>query len=241
MVNTKDSIINCLFNKYSLKQKDKKILKKIILPIIKHPEFQKRLTSVYPHHGSITLGEHIIEDAILTYQLSKKYMKKCSNYQTDLAIKIAMFHDLYTIPWQNNKDSHVKHFFHKHGFRHPIEAVINSINWYPEYFKSKNASRIIIDGILHHMYPLPVMFINFNKIDFYELKNKDLYNKLSKEQQDIIEDSLKRKRIGSISICRSKYIEGRIMAKADRKVSRSQIKDLASLKSLFTGHNKKIK
>lgn len=241
MVNTNDSIINCLFNKYSLKQKDKKQLKRIILPIIKHPEFQKRLTSVYPHHGSITLGEHIIEDAVLTYQLSKKYMKKCSNYQIDLAIKIAMFHDLYTIPWQNNIDSHVRYFFHKHGFRHPIEAVINSINWYPEYFKNKNDSRIIIDGILHHMYPLPVMFINFNKIDFYELKNKDLYNKLSKEQQDIIEDSLKRKRIGSISICRSKYIEGRIMAKADRIVSRKQIRDLASLKSLITGHNKKIK
>ena len=232
----KDFIVDNLLNKYSLKNKEKKKLKKIILPITSHLEFQKRMTSLFPHHGNITLGEHIIEDAILTYELSKN-----KNIRVDLAVRIALFHDLYTIPYQNNKEAHVKHFFHKHGFRHPVEAVINAINWYPEYFNNLNDSKIIIDGILHHMYPLPVMRISDKKIDYYEIKNINLYHNISSEHRDMLIDSLNRNKIGSISISKSKYIEGRIMAKADKIVSRRQIKDFQSVKSLLTGHNKNIK
>ncbi len=226
---------NNLIKKYSLSQKDKKEFEKIVLPIIKHPEFQKRMGNSFCHHGNITLGEHIIEDSIVTYLLSKKK----DDIKLDLALKISMFHDLYTIPWQNNPEAKVKHFFHKHGFRHPIEGVINAINWYPEYFNDKKESEIIIDGILHHMFPLPVL--SCKKItDSLELQNYMLYQGLSKDYQDIILKSLKRKKIGSISISRSKYIEGKTMAKADRKVSRKQIRDFSSMKSLLTGHNKKL-
>ena len=232
----KDFIVDNLLSKYSLEKDDKRIFKKIIKPIINHNEFKKRLTSEFPHHGNITLGEHIIEDAILTYKLSKK-----KNIRVDLAVKIALFHDLYTIPWQNNKEAHVKHFFHKHGFRHPVEAVINAINWYPDYFNDEIDSKIIIDGILHHMFPLPVMRLKLNKLDYCELKNMNLYYNISNKHQLLILESLNRKRIGPVSLSRSKYPEGKIMSKADRKVSRGQIKDLSTAKSLLTGHNKKVK
>ena len=230
-----DEII--IFNKkcdeYNLSDSDKEYLKKIVLPIISHPNFKKRMSSEFMHHGSITLGEHILDDAILTYKLAKNKKK---NYKLDLAVKIAMFHDLYTIPWQNNKEAKVNHFFDKHGFRHPIEAVINSISWYEDIFND-NDSPILIDGILHHMFPLPVRYLN----DKTELKNRELYDKLDDKYKDIINNSLKRKKIGPISFSRSKYREGRVMAKADRIISRKQIKDFSSAKALITGHNKKIK
>ena len=230
-----NDIINKLYNKYDLNKNDEEYLNSIILPIINNINFKRRMTKDFLHHGCITLGEHIIEDTILTYVLSKKKIK--TNYRMDLAIKISMLHDLYTVPWQNNNETKVKHFFNKHGFRHPIEAVINSINWYPDLFKNDDDSKIIIDGILHHMFPLPVRYLK-NDV---ELKNKDLYNKLDNNYKEIIDNSLKRKKLGILSFSRSKYLEGKIMAKADRIVSRKQIKDFSSFKSLITGYNKKIK
>lgn len=230
-------VFNDICDKYQIDSEDRDYLKKYVFPIISNSNFITRITDEFPHHGNITLGEHIIEDTVLTYLLSKKYLKrkKIDNYRLDLAIKIALLHDLYTIPWQNNKEAKVKHFFNKHGFRHPIEAVINSINWYPELFNSDD-SVIIIDGVLHHMFPLPVKRLN-NKT---ELKNQELYDNLDDSYKVIINKSLQRKKLGPLSFSRSIYMEGRIMAKADRKVSRKQIKDFSSFKSLITGHNKKI-
>lgn len=232
-----EELFDRICNKYHLNNEDKDYIKEIIWPIINDDNFQIRLTNKFPHHGVITLGEHIIEDVVMTYILSKKYVnkKKDNNYKIDLAIKIALLHDLYTLPWQNNKEAKVKHFFDKHGFRHPVEAVINSLNWYPDLF-DEESSFVIIDGILHHMNPLPVRYLD-NKT---ELKNRELYDKLDNNYKMMINDSLKRKRIGKISLARSKSKEGKIMAKADRKVSRKQIKDFSSLKSLVTGRNKKI-
>ena len=156
-----------------------------------------------------------------------------------MVIKIALFHDLYTIPWQNNKKAHVKHFFNKHGFRHPIEAVINAINWYPDYFN--NDADIIIDGIIHHMFPLPVRSFKLKDVEKIELKNNYDFNKLDDVYQKMIINSIKRGKIGIISLARSKYQEGRIVSLADKKVSLRQIKDFASFKALFTGHNKSLK
>ncbi len=234
-------VLDNLLNKYNLNIEDRNYLKDIMIPIIDNPNFLKRLTSEYLHHSDITLGEHIIEDGILTYLLSKKKLKKKDNYRIDLAVKIAMLHDLYTIPWQNNKEAKVHHFFSKHGFRHPIEAVINSITWYPDLFNDYDDSKIIIDGIVHHMYPLPVRVLNEKKIDKIELKNMDNYHKLSSEYKDLLINSSKRNRIGVISFSKSKYLEGKVMSKADKKVSRKQIKNISSAKALLTGHNKKIK
>ena len=228
-------IIENIFKKYSLDNHDKEYLYSIILPIYNHPEFQKRMANNYFHHSSISLGEHLIEDATVTYILSKKYALK-NNYDIELAVKIALLHDLYAIPWQNNQLSKVDHFFNKHGFRHPIEACINAYSWYPNLFVNENDSVKIIDGIIHHMYPLPVRVFRGNM----ELKNIELVDSIPDNIKKIMINSTKRKRIGSISLSKSKYKEGRIMSKADKKVSRRQIKNYECFKALFTGKNKSI-
>ena len=229
--------MNRIFDKYNLNLYDKEYLIKIITPIIESPMFQKRMTNEFLHHGNITLGEHILEDTVVTYLLAKKN----KNINIDLAVKIAMMHDLYTIPWQNNRDAHVKCFFNKHGFRHPIEAAINSITWYPNFFKNDSDAKIIIDGIIHHMFPLPVRSFTKENIKKIELKNIDSFNSLDDIYQQMIIDSLKRGKIGGLSFSRSKYKEGRIMSLADRKVSLKQIKNFSSFIALLTGHNKSLK
>ena len=82
-------------------------------------------------------------------------MKKNNLLDLELAVKIAMMHDLYEEPWQNRHHK-VSNFFHLHGFRHPIEASINAAYWFKDEFRDIERARKIIDGIVHHMYPLPV-------------------------------------------------------------------------------------
>ena len=218
-------IIEYLFNKYNLNNEEKEEILKIILPIFEYEEFQRRMGNEFLHHSDITLGTHILEDTILTYKLAKKRFKKC-DINISLALKIAMIHDLYTNPWQNS-DVKIKGFFNKHGFRHPLEAIVNAIKWYPSLFESDSESEIIIDGVLHHMYPLPVRVLDTD-ID------------LDEKYKNMILKSLRHK-IGPVSFSRSKYIEGRIMSKADKKVSIREIKNFSSAKALVTGKNKSLK
>lgn len=230
--------IDGLMDSFNLNINEKNELYNIIYPIFIHPEFQKRMTKEYMHHGTITLGEHIIKDTITTYILCKKKCKK-RMINLDLALKISMMHDLYTFPWQNSKKKNS--FFYKHGFRHPVEACINATYWFPEYFKDIKSAEIIIDGIMHHMFPLPVSSVKNDELDKIELPNFDNFLKLDKDIQYIIIESMKRKRIACISFSRSLYYEGRIMSKADKKVALSEIKNFSSAKALLTGKNKKIK
>ena len=226
--------LNNILNKYNLSREEKKELLCMINPIFKHDEFQKRMTLKFPHHGNITLGEHILEDTVVTYLMCKNR----KNVNKLLAVRISMLHDLYTFSWQNNKENRVRKFCNKHGFRHPIEAVLNAIYWFPELFKDTEESKIIIDGILHHMYPLPVRVYDKNNM---ELKNINLLDKIPRELEKIIIDSLNRKKIRKLSFSKSIYLEGRIMSKADKKVSKGQIKNISTLTSLVTGHNKSLK
>lgn len=205
----------------------------IIKPIYEHSEFQRRLTKEFAHHGFITLGEHILEVAAYTYKISKNI--ECDKV---LAVQIAMMHDLYTLPWQNSKIK--KKFFNKHGFTHPIEAVINSINWFPELFIEPYKAEIIIDGIIHHMYPFGVRVFKNSKTNELELYNFKMLKNIKGKYKRMIEESTKRHKIGKISICKSKYIEGRLVKTCDKKVSIHQIKDFSELLSLVTGKNKKL-
>jgi hypothetical protein len=91
------------------------------------------------------------------------------------------------------------------------------------------------------MYTLTIRRIKENKIEKTELKHIDDYNNLSKNNKDILINSLNRKKVGILSFGRSKYQEGRIMSKADKKSSRKEIKNISSAKALLTGKNKKIK
>ena len=225
-----------LLDKY-LNKNEKEEFLNIIEPIVNHYEFQRRMTKKFPHHSDITLGMHILEVAILTYKKCKKLQLKNKKVDIKTAVYIAMMHDLYTVCWQNNNDANVKHFFNKHGFRHPLEATINSITWFNDLFNEQN-SEILIDGILHHMYPLPIRKVT-NNIDL-ELKNNKEYENLDIKYKEIIIKCTKRRSVFNISICKSKYIEGRIVSNCDKKVSFSQIKNIDSLTSLITGKNKSI-
>ena len=185
----------------------------------------------------------MLEDAIQTYIYSKKYLKnnKTTNYQIDISVKIALLHDLYTIPWQNNHHNKPAKFFNKHGFRHPIESVINAVSWYPELFKKQSDAKKIIDGIIHHMYPLPVSSLISLEENHLELNNFDKIKPISPLIKNMIIESSNRKKIKSISLSKSIYKEGRIMAKADKYISIKQMENIPAATSLITGRNKKIK
>lgn len=230
-----------IFKKYNLLLDEKDEIYSVIESIFLHDEFQKRMTSEFPHHGEITLGEHILEDTIVTYLLSKKHRNE-PTFEMEIALRIAMMHDLYELPWQNNPAADTKHFFNKHGFRHPIEAVINGNAWYPEIFEAKDDAEKIIDGVVHHMYPLPVTSFKDSLDNPLELKNFERVNLLDSTNKEILTNSSNRGKVGPVSLATSKYKEGRIMSNADKIVSMSNFKgaNINDLTALLTGNNKNL-
>ena len=231
--------INDLVNMHGFSLEDKEKFLSLIKPIVLHKEFMKRYNAQkYPHHGEVSLGKHIIEDAIITYLLVKA--KNEHNREIDFrnAVLIAMFHDLYEKPWQNAKRKK-KYKVNMHGFIHPIEAVVNAITWYPEYFQDDNAF-ILIDGIIHHMYPFPVRAIE-SAIEETEINNIEKFMELPDKFQKYIIASTNRMRIDKISLCKSVYEEGRVLSKADKIVSmRKDLKSFSSLLACVTGKNKAL-
>lgn len=215
--------IKKIFRRYKLTEKEMRYIWRIIKPIYCHEEFQKRMVDPFFHHQDITLGEHIIEDTIFVYKYCIK--KKQSQVVIRRAILIAMFHDLYVRPWmQKNKK---EYFINSHAFIHPIEAVVNSITWFPEYFVDLEDSKIIIDGILHHMYPCPV---RASSSLTWEIDNQELYDKLHDKYKRIILCSLNPCRFKNLSLRNSFYFEGRILSKVDKIITMR--KDLKGVKAL---------
>lgn len=234
-------ILYDLLNRYPLSNHGKEELLNMIYPIYMHDEFQRRMTKEYLHHNEKVLGQHILEDTITTYILSKK---ECQNpkYRLDLAVTIAMLHDLYSLPWQNNPEAKVEKFTNKHGFRHPIEAAINSLIWYPYLFTKEQETTKILDGIIHHMFPLPVARLIENESNSLELKNFKYMKNLNEHDKKILIDSSNRGSIGRLSFSPSIYAEGRIVNKADKLTSIMDFSgsNMVSIPSLLTGKNKKL-
>lgn len=209
-----DKIINTILDKYSFTSNERIEFKKMIYPIFISPNFQQRLKKNFPHHGKIPLGEHILCDAAVTYKLCQKNSYKKTNRK--LAVIIAMMHDLYTSPWKT-KNNKKRKFYNYHAFRHPLEAVINSISWYPEYFKNLDDAKIIIDGIIHHMFPLPVRRIDDCNL---QLEDKKLYEIIPNSLKNIIYKSSNNGIcIWHFSLSKPEYREGKLVSKADKRVS----------------------
>lgn len=189
----------------------------------------------FAHHDNISLGYHILNDAVVTFIISKK--KNMPEENLKIAVVIAMFHDLYEIPWQNS--GIIKSMLvNRHGFTHPIEGAINANTWYPQYFENSKKSEIIIDGIIHHMYPFPVRALDNTKA---ELNNDKKFEQLDPTIKNLIINSTLRFKIGHISLCPSKYVEGRIMSKADKYVSiYKDLKSFNGLKACITGKNENL-
>ncbi len=199
------------------------------------------MTPEFYHHDKITLGELILEDTIVTYILSKKYKDK-KDYDINVALKIAMFHDLYVYPWQNNPNNSESNFCNKHGFRHPNEAILNACMWFKEEFKNMKDSEKIVDGVLHHMYPFPVRKFDYASSNVMELKNYEMIKDIDSELIELMEESGNRSTIGDFSVALSKYKEGRIMNLSDKIVSISNLKgsNINGYKALITGKNKNL-
>lgn len=236
MNNSYEILIN-LFDKYDLLETERIEIYNIIKNIFLHKEFQRRFNNDFLHHGNTTLGEHILEDTIITYLLLSN--EKGKGIDTELALKISMMHDLYTNPWQNSKVKK-KSIYHLHGFSHPLEAAINSICWFKEEFKDDYKARILIDGIIHHMYPLPVLSYKESNDNELELNNYKLLKKISKKHKNMIFESSNRNKMGKLSLSPSYYIEGRIMARADKIASVKQLDCVCDATALVTGKNKKL-
>ena len=235
-----DEILYKMLDKYKLTIDEKDELLNIINFIYMHDEFQRRMTSEFYHHDRITLGEHILEDTIISYILVKKYKKQ--HIDLDVTCKIAMLHDLYTIPWQNNPDGKEKKFLNMHGFRHPIEAVINAVTWYPEIFESEDTKKII-DGVVHHMFPFPVLAYEDSDDNPLELKNFESTKNLDEVTKRILIESSNRGKIGRITFVPSMYPEGNIVSIADKMTSINNFKgsNLDALTALVTGKNRNLK
>lgn len=228
-------------NQYKLTGYNIRKLWNIIKPICYHKEFIKRCKAPFWHHDYSTLGDHIICDAIVTYKLItniKKKRKSLSFVNTKLAVYIAMFHDLYEEPWQNNLGFKNKALKNKHGFIHPIEACINAITWFPQIFEDEHDALIIIDGIIHHMFPLPVRAIDDKPL---ELNNQQKYEELPTRFKKIMQTSTTIGQLGPFSLRKSFYIEGVLMSKADKIVAiRKDIHSFRGLLALVTGNNKNL-
>lgn len=230
-----------LLDKHNLDNEEKEELLSIIMYIFNHDEFQRRMTKEFYHHDKITLGEHILEDTIVTYILSKK-LKDKKDYDINIAVKTAMFHDLYVYPWQNNPSNVEKRFCNKHGFRHPNEAIVNAITWFKDDFRDLEKSKKIIDGVIHHMYPFPVTKFDISSYDLMELNNFNMIGSFDKDIIDILMESGNRFTVGDFSIALSKYKEGQIMNLSDKIVSISNLKgsNINGYKALITGKNKNL-
>ena len=224
---------------YKLSSYDTRRLWKIIEPIANHPEFEKRCNGPYFHHDVKMLGDHILCDAIVTFKLVIKLKKNNVNMQNisiENAVVIAMFHDLYELPWQNLNAKKIMR--NKHGFVHPIEAITNAITWFPKYFETKEKAFIIIDGVIHHMFPLAVRAIDNSDM---ELNNRKKYDKLPQKYKDMIKLSTDIGKIGHYSLRKSMFIEGRIMSRADKIVAfRKDIGSFNGYLALISGKNKNI-
>lgn len=205
-------ILKDIFRRYKLQEKEMRYIWKIIKPIYLHEEFQKRMKDPFFHHHDITLGEHILGDTILAYKSCQR--KELSEVITKRTILISMFHDLYVLPWMNTSSK--KYFINYHAFTHPIEAIVNAITWFPKYFEDLEDSKVIIDGVLHHMYPCPVRTINSIEL---ELNNQQLYENLEDKYKRIIDKSLKNDILKNMSLRNSFYIEGRIVSKVDKIIT----------------------
>lgn len=113
---------------------------KIVKPILKNEEFQKRKT--YLHHGNISVYQHSLKVSKLSYYVAKKL--KCDYKSAAIG---GLLHDFYPNPWQENQIK--KTFFKKHGFVHAHEAKINSKKYFPDLM-----NKTIENIIERHMFPL---------------------------------------------------------------------------------------
>lgn len=224
------SEVKAIFDYYKLTEEEKYLYSQIAKPIIENYEFQKRLSKEFKHHGDETLGMHIITDSILAYKLTRGILARRSDAKLspEDTLIMSLFHDLYTFPWQNAvKKSKV---IDRHWYVHPIEAALNSMEWFPEYFCCESEEKYV-DGIVHHMYPVPV-----RKIDGENIELNNAYLLANERYFELLKNST-RSFLDGVSLRPANSEEGRILCYADKLAAFHEVKDVRSAIICFTGKN----
>lgn len=113
----------------------------IIATILENEEFKKRKS--FRHHGEISVYEHSLKVALLSYKIGSKF-----KYLDINSILVgSLLHDFYFRDWQSYKEK--RPFLKKHGFVHAKEALENSEIYFPDLMNDKTRNII-----LRHMFPL---------------------------------------------------------------------------------------
>ena len=132
---------------------------KIVKPILKHKEFQKR--RLFIHHENESLWTHSIKVSFNAYRYAKKH--NINTYNCAIA---GLLHDFYTSAWQyseqleklNKKyrynfiNGKKKKISEMHAFTHPKEALDNSKKYFKKYLNKE-----IENTIVTHMFPLSLL------------------------------------------------------------------------------------
>ena len=90
------------------------------------------------------------------------------------------------------------------------------------------------------MYPLAVPVLTGFDTNEIELKNYDKVKKIDNELLEQIIYSTNRGRIIKLSLCKSRYKEGRIVSNSDTLVSINNYESLKGVPALISGVNKNI-
>lgn len=114
---------------------------KIVASILENEEFKKR--KYYHHHGEISVYEHSLKVAMLSYKIGGMFKK----IDINSIIVGSLLHDFYFKDWQSYKEK--RPFLKKHGFVHAKEALENSEIYFPNLMNDKTRNII-----LRHMFPL---------------------------------------------------------------------------------------
>lgn len=114
----------------------------IAKPVINSYEFQRRVD--FPHHGKESVVEHSIKVASMSYKIARYF-----NINETNAVLASLMHDMYSTPWQNQKNT--GGLLNAHGFVHARIALNNCKKYYPDLM-----NEVIEDSILRHMFPLNI-------------------------------------------------------------------------------------
>lgn len=132
----------------------------IVKPVLESREFQKR--RLFFHHENECLWTHLIKVSYYSYIYAKKH--KLNEYDCAIA---GILHDFYKEAWHDSpgmnqlEDKYTEKLRHPrklklremHGFIHPIEALDNSREYFPELLNKR-----IENAIVTHMFPFSLVF-----------------------------------------------------------------------------------
>ena len=143
-----------------MKKEHKKEFYKIVNPILKSKEFQKRKN--FPHHGEESVYDHSIKVALKAFKMAKKFKLDAKSVAVG-----AILHDFYTTPWMTDNKKEKCKFNKQHGFVHAKVAYENAKIYFPNYLNPK-----IKDIITKHMWPLNIKLPKYKETWVVTLSDK---------------------------------------------------------------------